>query len=234
MTAGAGITIAETLDRFLAEDKKRAPEDAEQSEFLLDNLVSFLEGYGYQYVADEPDTNVIALGIFDESDEGERDFIDSYRPEIIPDSLREFLYDWNIRKYLGDEDDAKATALLMERLMEWLADEGLADREEAAEAAVLARTASEDLPRAHRLSGLFYDLAKAAGAGDASEPDDSVDDSLAITRVEPGRLWLEGDVGPIKVPVKLSQLAVVGWTVNVLAEKRAGKWVILETGFVYP
>lgn len=234
MTADPMITIAEALDRFMAEEMKQAPREAEQTEFLLDNLVTFLEGYGYQYVADESESNVIALGALDEFDEAQTDFVDRYRPDIIPDSLRAFLYDWNIGKYLGDEDDARATALLMERLMEWLADESLADREEAAEAATLARAATEDLPRAHRLSDLFYDLAKAAGPGGASEPDDSIDDSLAITRVEPGRLWLEGDVGPIKVPLKLSQLAVVGWTVNVEAEKRGGEWIIIETGFVYP
>ncbi|MFV2065019.1 MAG: helix-turn-helix domain-containing protein [Chloroflexota bacterium] len=83
-------------------------------------------------------------------------------------------------------------------------------------------------------AGLFHDLAQAAGPESASAPDASIDDVLMITRVEPGRLWLEEDVGPIDVPLKISRLAVVGWSVSVLAEKRAGKWIIFETGLVYP
>jgi hypothetical protein len=234
MTDGPMITIAVALDRFLTEERERVPESAEQTQFLLSNLVSFLEGYGHQYVADEHDTGVIAFPGLDEFGDAGRDFIDSYGPDIIPDSISEFLYYWSIRKYMGDEEDARATSLVMQRFMEWLADEGLADRKEATEAATLARTASEELPRALRLSSLFYDLAQAAGPESASEPEASIDDTLMITRVEPGRLWLEEDVGPIDVPLKISQLAVVGWSVSVLAEKRAGKWIIFETGFVYP
>ena len=176
MTTDPMITIAKTLGSFLATEKERTPEGAKQTEFLLDNLVTFLEAYGHQYVPDEPD-------------DAERDFIDGYGPDIILESMSEFLYYWNIRKYMGDEDDVRATALLMERLMEWLADEGLADRGKAAEAATLARTASEELPRALRLSGLFYDLAQAAGPGSATEPDDIVDDVYLITRVEPGFVY---------------------------------------------
>ena len=40
------ITIAEALRRFLAHESELAPESAEQTEFVLENLVSFLDGYG--------------------------------------------------------------------------------------------------------------------------------------------------------------------------------------------
>lgn len=231
------ITIDEALRRFLAAERERAPQDAEQAELLLDNLVSFLDGYGYQYVDDgdhdydddeEPDE------LDDELDDEEEEFAALYEPTLLPPMTGEFLYDWNIRKFLGTAADARATALLMERLMGWLADEGLADRHEAAEAAELARAASEELPRSMRLSDLLHEVAEATPRVRPAEVEEDVDDFLPIVRIEPGRLWFDQDVGPIEVPAEASQVAEVGWWVNLAAEKHAGRWVLTETGFVYP
>lgn len=227
------ITIDEALRRFLAEERERAPESAEHARFLLDNLVSFLEGYGYQYVDDDLEDD-FDTGDQNDFEDEEGEFITSNTPEMIPESLAEFLYYWNIRKFLGDEADARATGLLMARFMDWLAEERLANSNEAAEAAALARTAAEELPRSKRLSALLYDVVQATPSVRASDIEDDVDDFLRIVRIEPGRLWFEQDIGPIEVPEEASSLAQVGWWVNLVAVKSDGAWTIAETGFVYP
>jgi hypothetical protein len=71
------------------------------------------------------------------------------------------------------------------------------------------------------------------------DPDDLpdehlVEDPLTIERVEPGQLWFEGGVGPLRVSKKASDLAEVGWSVNLALAQLQGEWRIVELGFVYP
>ena len=233
---GRVITIAEALQTFRDEERQRAPASADQTGFVLDNLVGFLEGYGYQYVGTGlPDDDRHGLEEpIGEIDEPEEDFVATHAPDLIPASLSEFLYYWNIRKFMGDAEDARVTGEVMARLMDWLGEQGLAGREEARDAAAMARVASDVLPRAKRLSDLLYDLADASWVFPDAEPEEEIDDFLAIVRIEPGRIWLEQDVGPIEVPEEASRLAEVGWEINLVAARRAGTWTIEEIGNVYP
>ena len=64
--------------------------------------------------------------------------------------------------------------------------------------------------------------------------EDWVEDYLAITDVEPGRIWLDGGVGPIDVPRAASDLAKPGWSLFVTAARSGGRWHLLELGAVYP
>lgn len=228
------ITIDEALRRFLVLERERDRDDAERSALLLDNLVSFLDGYGYQYLDEGPDDDFDDdIDLDDDDLDLDDDFASSTEPKLLPAMMGEFLYDWNIRKFAGSEDDVRATPELMARLMTWLASEGLADGDEASEAAELARIASEELPRAHRLSDLLYEVAKATPTARA-DVEEEIDDFLRIERIESGRLWFDQGVGPIAVPLEATEIAELGWWVNLYAEKRAGDWLLLETGYVYP
>jgi hypothetical protein len=42
-----------------------------------------------------------------------------------------------------------------------------------------------------------------------------VEDFLAIERVEPGALWFEGGIGPVR-RLEASDLAELGWGVNIV------------------
>ncbi len=64
--------------------------------------------------------------------------------------------------------------------------------------------------------------------------EDWIEDFLAIERVEPGALWLEGGIGPLRVSREASDLAEVGWGVNIVLARLGGEWRIVELGFVYP
>jgi len=227
-------TIDVALKRFLAQVREQHPGEAEETELVIDNLRSFLEGYGYQYVDDDSDDDYDEELDEDDYDELEEDFAAAHDADVLPQTMAEFLFDWNVRKFLGDADDARAAGVAVTRLMELLANEGWADREESSEAAELGRVATEELPRAKALSSLLYDVSQATPRARSGEVEEDVDDFLQIVRIEPGRLWFSDDVGPIEVPEEASRLAKVGWWVNLAVERRAGTWYITETGFVHP
>jgi hypothetical protein len=118
----------------------------------------------------------------------------------------------------------------------WLAGHGYIDEDVAEDAAERAREASRDLPMADRLATLLDEVADGAPEVDvdALAEGDWVEDQLAISDVEPGRIWFEGSVGPIAVPRKASDLARPGWSAFVTAARTDGAWRLLEVGFVYP
>ncbi len=49
---------------------------------------------------------------------------------------------------------------------------------------------------------------------DAIVEEDWIKDSLQITDLQPGRIWFEGGIGPIRVTRKASDLARPGWSVS--------------------
>jgi hypothetical protein len=69
-----------------------------------------------------------------------------------------------------------------------------------------------------KLSRLLFEQARTTTTIDvhALDDDDYVEDYLMIDRIEPGALWFEGDIGPVKVPKAASEIAQPGWSVNVV------------------
>jgi hypothetical protein len=122
------------------------------------------------------------------------------------------------------------------KLVRWLEDGGYIDAGSAEDASDRARGASRDLPMADRLGSLLHCVADRAPEIDleALDEGDWVEDDIAITGVEPGRIWFEGGIGPIAVPRAASNLARPGWSAFVTAAPTAGTWHLLEVGFVYP
>ncbi|MCY0924472.1 MULTISPECIES: hypothetical protein [unclassified Streptomyces] len=57
---------------------------------------------------------------------------------------------------------------------------------------------------------------------------------MQITKVEPGKLWFQGDIGPLTVPRKASELAQTGWRVTVVLAFAQNRWWLVEVGNVYP
>ncbi len=41
-------------------------------------------------------------------------------------------------------------------------------------------------------------------------------------------------IGPVRVSKKATDLAEVGWSVNIVLARLRGEWRIVELGFVYP
>lgn len=68
----------------------------------------------------------------------------------------------------------------------------------------------------------------------ALDDDAYIDNYLMIERVEPGKLWFEGGIGPVTVPKTASAIAQPGWSVNIVLGRQGKTWHILEVGNVYP
>src|ERR1700686_4762771 len=72
------------------------------------------------------------------------------------------------------------------------------------------------------------------------EPHDSdIEGRFSITKVEPGRIWLQDDddgkdYGPILLPEKTTKLCRVGWTISGAVRKSGNRCVLVEVFQVYP
>jgi hypothetical protein len=227
------VTIDETLDRFLADQRERLSEKTfRRYQDVVQLLRHSLDGYAYTSLDDNERQRWEAE--FETREDGA--FCRLFGPEKIPVHLGEFLGYFMVRKVFASQELLKASGTVTGKLMRWLSQHSYIDEQSAEDANDRAREASRDLPIADRLGMMLHDLA--ANAPDIN-PDqvaeqDWVEDYLAITDVETGRIWFEGGVGPITVPRKASNLARRGWSMHITAARLNDAWHLLEIGFVYP
>jgi hypothetical protein len=141
-----------------------------------------------------------------------------------------------IRKVMPSEDLLRASGTVTKKLAKWLHERGYISADEQADAVERGDEAARELPRADRLGSLLHEVMEKMPPFDADEipEQDWIEDFLTIERVEPGKLWFEKGIGPLRVPKKASDLAEVGWGVNIVLAKLRGEWRIVELGFVYP
>jgi hypothetical protein len=231
--AAATISIERALNDFLAEQRVRLADSSfRQYLQVVDLLCSSLNNYAHDGLS-EPERRLFTEA-YDAGDE--QAFCHLFGPEKIPEHLGAFLGYFMVRKVFASRELLRAAGTVTRRLVEWLEREGFIESEVAAAAVERAKVAARDLPRADRLGELLADLTDAAlPAGLEQLADDClVEDFLPIERVEPGALWFEGGIGPVAVPKAASELAEVGWEVNVVLARTPSGWRLLEVGCVYP
>jgi hypothetical protein len=225
-------TIDAVLTEFLAEQRERlSARTFGNYEDIIRLLRSSLDNYGPNSL--DRDERRRWEEVFESDDEA---FCHLFGPEKIPEHLGEFLGYFMVRKVFASQELLKASGAVTKKLVRWLQSRGYIDEEAAGDAVERAQDAGRDLPVADRLGDLLHDVAAAAPALDPEEltAEDWVEDYLAIAKVEPGRIWFEGGVGPIVVPRAASDLAQPGWSLFVTAARDGGRWYLLEIGFVYP
>jgi hypothetical protein len=226
------VTIDRVLDDFLAAQRARLSDTtyrryAEVVGLLRDSL----NHYGYQALSGPQQRQWQNA-----YDAGREDaFCTLFGPEKIVPELGGFLGWFMVRKVMAGEDLLRAAGTVTKKLALWLEAQGHVDGEAAADAVERGGGAARDLPAASRLTDALTELSWGAPGVDvdALGDEDWVEDSLQITRVEPGRLWL-GQVGPLTLPKRATNGAQVGWEVWVVAARVGGRWHLLENGFVYP
>lgn len=232
MTLLDQATIDGVLDQFLAEQRERLSERTFGNyDYVIELLRDSLDRYGYSSLDDGERQRWEQA--FESGDE--RAFCRLFGPEKIAEHLGEFLGYFMVRKVICGQELLRASGTVTGKLVGWLEERGYVDTGLAEDATERAKVASRDLPIADRLGGLLHDVAGRAPEIDidALAEEDWVEDSLQIRDVQPGRIWFEGGIGPIAVPRKASDLARPGWSVFVTLA-RAGRWHLLEVGFVYP
>ena len=227
------VTIDEALDRFLADQRERTSEKTfRRYQDVVRLLRHSLDGYAYTWL-DENERERWEKE-FETNEEGA--FCRLFGPEKIPEHLCAFLGDFMVRKVFASQELLKASGTVTGKLVRWLSQHGRIDDQSAQDASEQARDAARDLPTANRLGMMLHDHAANSPDVDPEQvaEQDWVEDYLAITNVEPGKIWFEGGVGPIAVPRKASDLARPGWSMHITAARLNDAWHLLEIGFVYP
>jgi hypothetical protein len=224
-------TIDELLTAFLAGERERlAPRTYGRYEDVVALLRSCLNSYGHQDLDDAERARFEAAY---ESDE--EAFVHLFGADKLIAGLAEFLGYFMVRKVMAGEDLLRAAGTVTKRLAKWLEANGHIDGAAAAVASDLGAEASRDLPRAERLGSILFEEAEGLDVDlDGLDDDDVVEDYLTIERVEPGELWFDGGIGPVRVPKAASDLAQPGWSASITLAKVAGRWRVVEIGNVYP
>ena len=129
-----------------------------------------------------------------------------FGPDKITENFGEFLGYFMIRKVAAGQELLRAAGTVTTKLATWLGERGYLDPAEVGDAAERGRAAARDLPRAEKLSQLLFEQAHAASIDvDEIADEDYIEDYLAIEKVEPGALWVEGGIGPVAVPKAASR-----------------------------
>jgi hypothetical protein len=226
-------SIDSVLEQFLAEQRERL---SDRTFGRYAEVVALLRHSldGYAYTALDAQERARWDAEFEVNEDGA--FCRLFGPEKIPGHLGEFLNYFMVRKVMAGQELLKASGTVTGKLVRWLAAHGYVDEQAAEDASDRARDGARDLPSAERLGTLLYDITSRTPNIDPDQvaDEDWVEDHLEITNVKPGEIWFEGDVGPITVPRKASDLAQPGWSAFVTAAKLSGRWQLIEVGPVYP
>jgi hypothetical protein len=227
-------TIAAVLAEFLEEQRQRlSPKTFTQYQDVVELLQHSLNGYAYltlrELDAKRFDQRFKAPG------DARGEFCELFGPEYILPNVGEFLGYFMVRKVSAGLALLRAAGTVTKKLAAWLAEKGYADVETVAVATEQGAAAARDLPKAEALATRLAAFAEAQDWGDAAE---SSEDHFRITRVEPGRIWLEGldgrEHGPIQLPQALSRQCEVGWTISGVVGRVGRRWQLLEAWNVYP
>ena len=136
---------------------------------------------------------------------------------------------------MAGADTLRASGTVMKKLAKWLAEHDYVSTDDAAFAVEQGTDAARDLPAAEKLSTLLYDLT----AGPHEPRDSDIEGRFSITKVEPGRIWLQDDddgenYGPILLTEQATKLCRVGWTISGAVRKSGNRCVLVEAFQVYP
>jgi hypothetical protein len=224
-------TIDEVLTEFLAEQEKRlAPRTFRNYADVISLLRDCLNGYGQQSLdTAEHDRWKAAY------ERDEYAFVHVFGPDKIDQNLSEFLGYFMIRKVIAGEELLRAAGTVTKKLGKWLGERGYVDEDAVDRAVESGADAARHLPKAEKLARLLFEQAQKTRLDvGALDEDDYVDDYLMIDKVEPGALWFEGGVGPVKVSKAASDIAKPGWWVTVVLARVGATWHVVEVGNVYP
>jgi hypothetical protein len=141
-----------------------------------------------------------------------------------------------VRKVMGSQELLRSAGTVTKKLASWLYEQGYVSDDEREIAVDQGTEGARDLPRAERLASLLYDQSRATPNFDrgALGKGDLVEDYLMIDRIEPGALYFAGGIGPLAVSEQASELAEVGWGLNITLARITSIWWVVEVGNVYP
>lgn len=235
--------IDAVLEDFLVEQRERLkPATLRKYEYIVDLMRIHMNSYGSNHLSKHEKRMYEAL---QNSRKKERvDFCRVFGPEKIVDNLDEFLGYFIIRKVNASQEDLKSAGTVTKKLSRWLFNEGHISEESSSEVFVLASEAAGVLPRAEKAAQLIFEYVDNIAIDHHNlEDEDYIEyDHFVVDMVEPKKVWLKGcfmddnvgTLGPIPMPAEVTELLKQGWTIGCALGRVRGKWVIVESGNIYP
>lgn len=223
------ITIDQAFQEFLAEQEARiSPATFSKYASILDLLGSCLERDWPGHEQEEYERITAAGGTF----------CGTFGPEEILGGLSEFLGYFMPHKVVASKATMQAAGTVTKKLVKWLGEKGyVKDAKGLKLAEERAGDAARDLPASQDV----VDLLEAYLDEHAPEHHSrELEDHFMVTRVEPGKLWLDpfasGDreIGPVPVPREVSDLCKVGWDIGGTVVKTPKGWRLAEVWNVSP
>ena len=233
-TRGDKLTISEVLAEYLRAEKRRlAPKTHARYTEVIALFTHSLNSYAANSLSQFERARFDKL--FNAEGEQHREFCDIFGPEHILENVGEFLNYFMVSKVMAGADTLRASGTVMKKLAKWLAEHDYVRTDDAAFAVEQGTDAARDLPAAEKLSTLLYDLT----AGRHEPRDSDIEGRFSITKIEPGRIWLQDEddgenYGPILLSEKATKLCRVGWTISGAVRKSGNRCVLVEAFQVYP
>jgi hypothetical protein len=233
-TRGDKLTISEVLAEYLRAEKSRlAPKTHVRYTEVIALFTHSLNSYAANSLSQFERARFDKL--FNAEGEQHREFCDIFGPEHILENVGEFLNYFMVSKVIVGADTLRASGTVMKKLAKWLVEQECVKSDDADLAIEQGSDAARDLPAAEKLSVILYDLT----AGRHAPRDSDVEGRFSITKIEPGRIWLQDDddgedYGPILLTEKATRLCRVGWTISGAVRKSGNRCVLVEAFQVYP
>jgi len=231
----ADPTIAAVLKQFLDDQRGGlAAKTFARYEYAIELLQHCLDGYAHQSL--DKAESALFDRLYRAKGAEHREFCEIFGPEHILSNLGKFLGYFMVRKVIAGQETLRAAGTATKKLAKWLAEKGYVKTGAAAEAAARGGRAARDLPEAEKLARLLHEFAEMQ---ERDNEGDGVEDHFTITRVEPGRIWLEGmmdarEFGPIALPADISRRCKVGWSISGVVDRDGKVWRLVEVWNVYP
>ena len=222
-------TIDQAFEEFLADQRARlSPKTYSRYEDVIDLFRSCLEGYWPGHDQEEYNRITDAGGTY----------CGTFGPEEISGGLSEFLGYFMPHKVIAGKETMKAAGTVTKKLIKWLTEKGhLKDAKAAQMAEERAGDAARELPATRNVADRLQAYVDEHPPAQYSQ---DIEDHFTITRIEPGRLWLEpftsGDstIGPIVIPPEVSRMCKEGWDISGIVVKTCQGWRLLEVWNVSP
>jgi hypothetical protein len=232
---GDKLTISEVLAEYLRAEKSRL---APKTHVRYTEVIALFTHSLNSYAANSLSQFERALfdKLFNAEGEQHREFCDIFGFEHILANVGEFLNYFMVSKVIVGADTLRASGTVMKKLAKWLVEQEYVVKSDDADLATeQGSDAARDLPAAEKFSVILYDLTASRHA----PRDSDVEGRFSITKIEPGRIWLQDDddgedYGPILLTEKATKLCRVGWTISGAVRKSGNRCVLVEAFRVYP
>ncbi len=223
----AGDSITGLISSFLQEQLIRVSlPTCQKYERAMQSLALALDAYGYSCADVDCDS----------VQEADKTFCEVAGVEPLLSYLGEFFGYYLPRKMHASVSEVRECRAALGRFLQWLSEAGIIDPDDArAHRSEVLRMGAEGI-KAARLR--WYEFAPVE-APPADQVDESLEEHFTVTRVEPGKVWLEeasetGEPGMVRAPRAFTDLCEAGMDLAAKVQRAGDRWYLMDVYNVYP